>query len=125
MNTTCSLKCLLTVWPSCPWRKDRGADDIPNFSLELAEQLAATCPDENGMGPDFGASWFACRLSREGEEIPCAGWLAACGSAHPGVRLAIRNGRLDLDALERPVDGPDLHETYGEVLANLRSTIAE
>lgn len=122
MDNACTVKRLPTACPSCPWRKDCGARDIPNFSMELAEQLAGTCPDEHGMGPDYGASWFACHLSREGEEIPCAGWLTTCGRAHPGVRLALRSGRLNLDALERPAGGPDLHETYSEVLVKLRRT---
>lgn len=108
--------------PSCPWRLDQNAQDIPNFSLEKAEGLAGTCPDENGMGPSFGASWFACHQSREGAEIPCAGWLAVVGRAHPNVRIAVMEGRLDAKTLDLPPDGPTLHSTYGEVLAKLRAT---
>jgi hypothetical protein len=110
---------------SCPWRKDRDAGDIPDLSLEMAESLAATCPDERGMGPDFDAKWFACHLSREGSEMPCAGWLAMVGHAHPGVRIAIFEKRLDVEALHPSEDGPELHESYGEVLGKLRRTTVD
>ncbi|MGV8399277.1 DUF6283 family protein [Pseudomonas aeruginosa] len=109
---------------SCPWRKDRSATDIANFSLEMAENLAATCPDARGMGPDYGATWFACHQSKEGAEFPCAGWLASVGSAHPGVRHAIMSGRLDAASLTAPQDGPELHESYGEMIAKLRQSSA-
>ncbi len=62
--------------------------------MDLAESLAATCPDERGMGPDFSASLFACHKSREGKEIACAGWLAMVGHRHPQVRLAVLLKRL-------------------------------
>ncbi|WP_430982009.1 DUF6283 family protein [Burkholderia stabilis] len=84
---------------SCPWRRAAGAEDIPNFDLDLAEKLADTCPDHRGMGPDFGASMFACHQSRQGEEFACAGWLAKVGHRHPAVRLAVTSGRLDPTAL--------------------------
>lgn len=62
--------------PSCPWRVGQDASAIPNFSLELAENLRGTCEQ------DFGAPVFACHQSREGEEIVCAGWLAVYGVLH-------------------------------------------
>ncbi|WP_222946756.1 DUF6283 family protein [Caballeronia sp. EK] len=108
---------------SCPWRKDRDARDIPDFSLELAEKLAASCPDERNMGPDFGASWFACHLSRANGEMPCAGWLAMVGLAHPSVRMALREKRLSPEAVHPPSDGPVLHERYCDVLEKLRRTV--
>ncbi|MEX3952717.1 DUF6283 family protein [Paraburkholderia sp. EG287B] len=107
---------------SCPWRHTAGAEDIPNFDLALAEKLADTCPDDRGMGPDFGASMFACHQSREGEEFACAGWLAKVGHHHPAVRLAVVSGRLDSAALEPGVDWPELHDSYREVLDKLRAT---
>jgi hypothetical protein len=107
---------------SCPWRRAAGAGDIPNFDPGLAEKLADTCPDDRGMGPDFGASMFACHQSREGEEFACAGWLAKVGHCHPAVRLAVISGRLDPAALEPGVDWPELHDSYREVLDKLRAT---
>ncbi|WP_221623305.1 MULTISPECIES: DUF6283 family protein [Burkholderia] len=108
---------------SCPWRRAAGATDIPNFDLELAEKLAGTCPDHRGMGPDYGASMFACHQSRQGEEFACAGWLAKVGHRHPAVRLAVAAGRLDPAALKPGVDWPELHDSYREVLDKLRETL--
>lgn len=53
---TCGMNKLNKPCASCPWRVDATAGDIPNFDITLAENLAATCPDERSMGPDFGAS---------------------------------------------------------------------
>ncbi|KVN83440.1 hypothetical protein WJ68_16130 [Burkholderia ubonensis] len=110
--------------PSCPWRVDQGARDIPNFDLPLAEGLAATSPDARGMGPDFGAPMFACHQSKIGSEIPCAGWLAKVGHRHPGVRLAVMQGKLDPETLVPGADWPELHDNYIEVLDKLRATHA-
>lgn len=108
--------------PSCPWRKNKTASDIPNFSLNKAENLAGCCPDSNGMGPSFGSSMFACHQSHEGEEFACAGWLATVGHAHPNVRLAVAFGKLPVDALTPGKDWPELHESFSEVIDKLRST---
>lgn len=106
----------------CPWRTDRIAGDIPTFQLGLAEALAATCPDENGMGPTFEAPLFACHESRPGREFACAGWLAACGSAHPIVRLAVMRGDLDAARLSAAAEWPALHGSFAEMIAKLRTT---
>ncbi|MFN9470920.1 DUF6283 family protein [Acidovorax sp.] len=105
--------------PSCPWRIDQGAHDIPNFSIDKARALASTCPDNGGLGPSFGASIFACHQSNVGAEIACAGWLATVGRAHPSVRLAAMQGRLPVEALDPGEDWPELHENYGAVLQKL------
>lgn len=107
---------------SCPWRTGATADDIPNFDIALAESLSATCPDKRGMGPDFGASIFACHQSKQGEEFACAGWLAMVGHCHPRVRLAVKMKELDASALEPGDDWPELHDNYQQVLDKLRET---
>jgi hypothetical protein len=107
---------------SCPWRREASADGIPNFNMALAEKLAGTCPDHQGMGPDVGASMFACHQSNQGEEFACAGWLAQVGERHPMVRLAVLSGRLDPKALEPGKEWPELHENYQEVLEKLHAT---
>lgn len=108
--------------PSCPWRVDQDAAAIPHFSLDLAERLAATCPDERGMGPDFGAAQFACHQSRPGGEVVCAGWLAVAGHRHPAVRIGVARGSVPVEALE-PGDGwPALHEEFAAVIEKLRRT---
>lgn len=108
--------------PSCPWRLDQDARDIPSFDLKKAEGLSKCCPDDHGFGPDFGASMFACHQSKEGDEIACAGWLATVGHRHPMVRLAVVMNRLPADALEPGDQWPKLHASYGEVLMKLRAT---
>lgn len=122
MSDTCTLTTLATPCPSCSWRLDAMARDIPHFDLDLAENLAATCPDERGMGPDFGASMFACHQSKEGREIACAGWMATVGHRHPGVRLAVAMKRLDPSALRPGARWPALHPNYQRVLEKLRAT---
>lgn len=107
---------------SCPWRVDQHAHAIPNFSLELAERLEATCPS-GGYGVDMMAPQFACHQSNEGEEIVCAGWLAVAGGRHPAVRLAVATGRLSPDALSPGDDWPELHESFNDLIEKLRSDV--
>lgn len=121
-SNACSLKTPAQPCPSCPWRVDKDARDIPNFSLPMAESLAGTSPDENDMGPEFDAAFFACHQSKEGSEIPCAGWLAAVGHRHPGVRLAVSMRRVSPAALSPGEDWPQLHDNYPDVLAKLRAS---
>lgn len=120
--SSCALNTLAKPCPSCPWQVDKDASDIPNFSMDLAEGLARCCPDERGMGPDFGATMFACHQSKEGAEIACAGWMAIVGHRHPGVRLAVATGRLDASALRPGERWPALHANYQQVLEKLRAT---
>ena len=120
--SSCTLTTLAKPCPSCPWRVNRDATDIPNFDLSLAESLANCCPDTRNMGPNFGASMFACHQSREGAEIACAGWMATVGHRHPGVRLAVALGRFDASALRPGTGWPDLHPNYQQVLEKLRAT---
>lgn len=101
---------------------DQDAQAIPNFSLELAERLTATCPDHRGRGPDFGAPMFACHQSKVGGEVHCAGWLASVGHAHPNVRLSIAQGRLDPARLQPGESWPALHNNYAQVLEKLKTT---
>ncbi len=116
------MKHLAQPCPSCPWRVDKTAQDIPRFSIEKARALQATCPDERGFGPDFGAPLFACHKSHEAGEFPCAGWLASVGDAHPMVRLAIMRGDLPKGVLQAGEGWPALHADFQEVLAKLEST---
>lgn len=108
---------------TCPWRVDRRASDIPNFSLELAEKLRNTSPDERNIGPDFGAPQFACHQSEVGHEVVCRGWLAMVGNAHPGVRLQVFRRQLSAEVLYPDEDWPELHESYPEVLEKLKRTL--
>lgn len=108
--------------PSCPWRLDQTAQDIPGFSLEKAKDLADTCPDARGHGPAFDAKVFACHQSKPGGEFPCAGWLATVGRCHPMVRLACIQGQLPEAALDPGPGWPELHADYGAVLRKLEAS---
>ncbi|NDK24708.1 hypothetical protein FSY75_09505 [Streptomyces sp. TR1341] len=58
---------------------------------------------------------FACHKTKEGRERACAGWLAAVGHRHIGVRLAVAQGRLPAEVLT-PGDGwPELFDSYEEM----------
>lgn len=118
----CRLAPLKQPCGSCPWRVDARASDIPGFDMDLAVGLAKNCPDARGHGPEFGAAIFACHLSTERAEFACAGWLAAVGAAHPGVRLAIITGRLSPTQLQPGPDWPTLHASYHDVLRKLEET---
>jgi hypothetical protein len=101
--------------PSCPWRVDQDASDIPNFSLELAEGLADTCED-------MSIKQFACHQSRPEQEVVCAGWLARYGWDNLGVRLGLTSGRYTREMLEPGDDWPETHETFAEVIEKLRAS---
>lgn len=111
-----------TPCKSCPWRVDQTAQDIPNFSLELAENLRGSCTGE------LGASVFSCHLSREGDEFPCAGWMAIYGYDSITVRMLHAQGVMEYDAeavMPPPPDWPELHADFDEVIQKLRDTVKE
>lgn len=125
MSESCTLKTLGKPCPSCPWRINKTAQDIPNFDLERAERLAQCSPDEDGFGPAPFSPLFACHQSVEGKDIVCAGWLATVGHTSPRARIATRDGRLPVESLKPGVDWPELHQSYPEVLDKLRATTLE
>lgn len=52
----------------------------------------------------MGSPSFACRISPEGQDRACAGWLAVTGADHVGVRIDVLTGQLDPGrAAARPV----------------------
>lgn len=107
---------------ACPWVTTNTAADIPDFDADKAENLAGTCPDERGYGPDFGAPIMSCHEALEGREMPCAGWLATVGERHPSMRLAVMQGRLDPSRLSPEPDWPQLHEDFSQMIDKLRRT---
>ena len=85
---------------------------------------AATCPDEQGVGPSPYATMFSCHQSVPGKDIPCAGWLAQVGDCSIRVRMALHEQRLDRSALRPGLDWPPPHDSYPEVLEKLRQDVA-
>lgn len=99
--------------PTCPWRVDKDASDIPNFSLDLAERLERTTHQ------DFGAPQFACHQSHEGGEVVCAGWLAVYGHRSIAIRMKVLAGMIPMDPGD---DWPMLEESFEDVIEKLRAT---
>jgi hypothetical protein len=97
----------------CPWRRDTPAGQFPP---ERYEALSGTT-GEPGREAPFGAPWFACHKAPEGEEFHCAGWLAAVGLTHLGVRLKAAFDPEVAAALRPGDDWPELYESYEELLA--------
>lgn len=97
----------------CPWARTTPPGEFP---LERYETLRATVGapgDEVALcGP-----MFACHKTPEGREQPCAGWLAAVGREHIGVRVAVATGRLDPAALDSKPGWPELFTDYDELVA--------
>lgn len=57
----------------------------------------------------------------EGKEIPCAGWLAAVGYEHIGVRVLMAFGDIPPEALE---PRPGLFLSYEEMEAAMARRLA-
>jgi len=60
---------------------------------------------------------FACHKSPDGREEACAGWLAAVGVDHLGVRMAVLSGRLEPEDLQPGPDWPPLFSSYAAMAA--------
>lgn len=104
---------------TCPWRVDQDATVIPNFSLELAENLVHTTDTR------VGAPLFACHQSKPEEEVVCSGWLARYGWDSIGVRMGLMTGKYTPEMLAPGEDWPELHETYEQVIEKLRASAEE
>ncbi|MEC3995225.1 DUF6283 family protein [Actinacidiphila sp. DG2A-62] len=97
---------------NCPWRKDVEPGEFP---ASRYEELRVTSEQREGHEPGIGAPLFACHKTPEGREIACAGWLAAVGHRHIGVRLAVAQRRLPPEVLHPGDDWPELFDTYDEM----------
>lgn len=98
----------------CPWRRDTTPGQFPACRYDA---LRTTSEQQPGAEPGFDAPMFACHKSPEGREEACAGWLAAVGHRHLGVRLAVATGRLPATALTPGGDWPPLFDTYRDMAA--------
>ncbi|WNI20340.1 DUF6283 family protein [Actinacidiphila sp. ITFR-21] len=98
----------------CPWRRDAEPGQFPAHRYEV---LRDTSEQAAGQEPGFFAPLFACHKSPEGREEACAGWLAAVGHRHLGVRLAVAQRRLPPHVLTPGEGWPALFDTYAEMAA--------
>lgn len=96
----------------CPWRRDTPPGQ---FDEDRYEALRSTV-GEQGAEASWDAPMFACHLTAEGREQPCAGWLAVVGIEHLGVRIHINQGSLPPEVLQPGDDWPPLFETYDELV---------
>jgi len=104
----------VTQCKSCPWRVGcEPADDIPGYSEELHRKLTCTIAGDPIASLFKRTAVMACHYSKEGEEIPCAGWLEnQIGAGNNiGMRLAVMRGHLPVPR----TDGPQ-HETFEDTL---------
>lgn len=114
MSDTCSssiLRHAAKPCAECPWRRDQ---PVGRFPASRYRALADTSAGPTGSAPPE-APMFACHKTAEGREIACAGWLAAEGHGHVGVRLAIAFGRLDASALQPAAGWPALFDSYADL----------
>lgn len=95
----------------CPWRRDIEPGQFP---AERYEELRNTT-GSRGKEVGIDAPIFACHKSTEGQETPCAGWLAAVGFDSLGVRIAAAQGRIPPEALRPGPDWPPLFDNYEEM----------
>jgi hypothetical protein len=92
----------------CPWVAATPRGQFP--PTRYTELRNTTGAPGNEAPPD--APWFACHKAPPGEEFHCAGWLAAVGYYHLGVRLSCALGRTDPAALDASPGWPELHPDY-------------
>lgn len=97
----------------CPWRRDVSPGEFPACNYEA---LRVTAETSDGQPGPFDPM-FACHKTPEGGERACAGWLAAVGRQHIGVRLAVAMRRLPVEALDPGKDWPELYASYEEMAA--------
>lgn len=88
---------------TCPWREGARVENIPHYDRGQHEGLEGTIRSGLAtLGNELRL--MACHHSREGDEFPCAGWLAnQLGPGNNiGLRMAVAGGRVP----GPQVDGP-------------------
>ena len=95
----------------CPWRKDTPPGQFPAERYEALRSTSRTPAGHPGMHDPM----FACHKSAEGNEIPCAGWLAVEGADHVRIRIGVSLGEIPVEALQPGDDWPELYEDYASM----------
>lgn len=97
----------------CPWVRSTPPGKFP--ASRYAE-LRGTTGTPGNEAP-IGSALFACHLTQEGKELPCAGWLAAVGYYSLPVRILAAEGEIPGTSLRPADDWPDLFDSYAEMEA--------
>lgn len=107
--------------PECPWVRATKPGQFPACRYDALRATSGSAGNEVGLS----APMFSCHKAPEGKEYACAGWLAAVGVEHLGVRLAVATGRLYPGALQPGHGWPALFESYGEMAATQAASEAK
>lgn len=105
------MKCHRRPCKECPWSKETPPGQFP---LSRYEEIAHTTGAPGAEAP-LGSPMFACHMTIEGREAPCAGWLAAVGYESLTVRVLLAKGELPPDVMEPGPDWPELFSSYTEM----------
>lgn len=92
----------------CPWVQTTPPGE---FSAARYAALRTTTGYPGAEAPP-GSPLFACHISKEGKDVPCAGWLAAVGYYSIQVRVLIAHGRLPRNVLQPGRTWPPLFTSY-------------
>lgn len=106
------MRCRSAPCPECPWVRSTPPGQFPASRYEEIRGTTRDGDDHAG----FGAPMFACHMTVEGHEVPCAGWLAAVGEQSVTVRLNVAYGEIPADALRPGDDWPELFDDYDEMV---------
>lgn len=104
----------------CPWRRDTPPGQ---FTSERYAAMRETSEHRTVITAEdiTGQPMFACHKGDPATggdgDLACAGWLAAAGNLHIGVRVAVAFGALPASALEPQPGWPDLYDTHDEMAA--------
>lgn len=98
---------------TCPWRVGADVNNIPGYSEDMHRRLDRTI--QSGLDTLFSREHrvMACHYSKDGAEIPCAGWLHhQIGEGNNlAIRLGVMTGRYPVPE----VDG-EQHATFEATL---------
>lgn len=115
---TAPMRCRTRPCPECPWVRSTAPGQ---FSRERYDALAATSGMPGDEAP-IGSGLFACHMTVEGSEVPCAGWLASVGYESIPVRLLLATGRIPASVMDAAPDWPELFGSYEEMANAMANT---
>lgn len=103
----------------CPWRRDTAGAVFMPGRLATGDFGRYCGTAEQPAGLDAGM--FVCHKSKNRRRpTVCAGWLAAVGRHHLGVRLAVILGMIPAEALAPAPGWPGLFESHAAMVVGHR-----